>query len=104
MLNVLAIEAKLTGINVPSILPWGIIFILLAIELGLSLSAKENAHWTVNRLRVGLIVGAIVGAGIMLSAPNPLVAWISLPILLLVIAEEIIGRRLFYEVIYERVL
>jgi DMSO reductase anchor subunit len=79
------------------------VLMLLAVELGLILSAKPNARWTVNRLRVGLIVCAIVGAGILSVAPNPLGMWISLPIFLIVLFEEIIGRKLFYKVLEEKV-
>ena len=77
--------------------------VLLAVELGLILSAKPKAQWTVNRLRVGLIAGAMVGAGIMSAVPNPLGMWTSLPIFLMVLVEEIIGRWLFYEALQERV-
>jgi DMSO reductase anchor subunit len=83
---------------------WEIVMMLLAGELGLILSAKPKAQWTVNRLRMGLIAGATVWVGILLVAPNPLGMWASLPILLMVLMEEIIGRRLFYGVLHERVL
>ena len=83
---------------------WGIVAVLLAVELGLILSAKPKAQWTVNRLRVGLIAGAMVGAGIMSVAPNPLGMWISLPIFLLVLMEESIGRWLFYDALKEKAL
>jgi anaerobic dimethyl sulfoxide reductase subunit B len=81
-----------------------VIVVLLALELGLALSAKEKAHGTVNRLRVGLIAGAMVGAGILFAVPNPLGMWISLPILLMVMVEETIGRRLFYDALQERTI
>jgi len=83
-------------------LAWGVVTVLLAGELWLILSAKPNAQWTVNRLRVGLIAGGIVGAAIISVAPNPLGAWISLPTFLIVLVEEIIGRWLFYEALQER--
>jgi hypothetical protein len=85
-------------------LAWGIVVVALALEFALILSAKPNARWTVNRLRVGLIAGAIVGAGILLVAPNLLGMWTGLPILLIVLVEEIIGRWLFYEALNERVI
>jgi hypothetical protein len=68
------------------------------------LSAKKNARRTVNRLRVGLVAGAMVVAGMLLIAPNSLEVWASFPILLMVLIEEMIGRSLFYVVLYERVL
>jgi DMSO reductase anchor subunit len=83
---------------------WGIVAALLAAELGLILSAKPNVRWTVNKLRVGLIAGAMLGAGILLVAPNLLGMWPSLPILLLVLVEEVIGRKLFYTALDERVI
>jgi DMSO reductase anchor subunit len=83
---------------------WGVIAVLLAVELAMMLSAKPKTRWTVNRLRVGLIAAAMLGAGIMLVAPNPLGMWTSLPVLLLVLVEEIIGRGLFYEALQERVI
>mgnify|MGYP001470652589 CR=1 FL=1 len=83
---------------------WGIVAALLVAELALTLLAKGNTRWTINRLRVGLIAGTMVGAVILSVAPNPLGMWISLPILLIVMIEEIIGRWLFYEALKERVL
>ena len=95
---------QLLMMNLLQVAEWEIVAALLAAELGLILSAKPKAQWTVNRLRVGLIAGAMLGAGILLAVPNPLGMWINLPLLLMVLMEEIIGRRLFYEVLYERVL
>jgi DMSO reductase anchor subunit len=83
---------------------WGVIAVLLAVELAMMLSAKPKTRWTVNRLRVGLIAAAMLGAGIMLVTPNLPGMWLSLPILLLVLAEEIIGRGLFYEALHEKIL
>jgi DMSO reductase anchor subunit len=84
-------------------LAWGIVAVLLAVELALILSSKPNAEGTVRRLRVGLIAVAMLGAGILCIAPNPLGVWTSFPIFLMVLVEEIIGRWLFYEVLQERV-
>ena len=85
-------------------LAWGVVTVLLAGELWLILSAKPNAQWTVNRLRMGLIACAIVGAAIMSVVPNQLGMWTSLSIFLMVLVEEINGRRLFYEALHERFL
>jgi len=107
MLNVLIIESYFTGINLPPVfIGWlgGITVALLTGELGLWLSAKEKIHETVDRLRVGLIAAAIVGAGIMSIAPKQAWMWISLPILLIVMVEEIIGRWLFYEALHRKAL
>ena len=105
MLNVLLYESQFTGINLSSVfIRWvgGIAIALLAGELGVWFSAKENANETENRLRVGLIVTAIIGSGIMSIAPNQFGARLSLPILLVVMVEEIIGRWLFYEALKKR--
>ena len=83
---------------------WGIVSALLALELAMVLSAKPKNQWTVNRLRMGLIAGAMLGAGIMSAVPNPLGMWASLSILSIVLVEEVIGRRLFYEILEEKIL
>jgi DMSO reductase anchor subunit len=85
-------------------LAWGIVVVLLAAELGLILSAKRKAEESANRLRVGLIVTAIIATGIMFIVPNLTSVWVSLPIFLMVLVEEIIGRKLFYASLQERVL
>jgi anaerobic dimethyl sulfoxide reductase subunit C (anchor subunit) len=107
MVNVLLYESKLTGINpTPISIEWigGITVVLLASELGLWLSTKEKAHETVDRLRVGLIAVAIIGARIMSVVPNQFWTWISIPIFLIVMVEEIIGRWLFYEALHGKTL
>jgi DMSO reductase anchor subunit len=107
MVNIMAYESRLAGINLPPVsIKWigSITVILLAGELGLLLSAKEQVHETADRLRMGLIVTAIIGAGIMSIAPNQFWAWISLPIFLIVMVEEIIGRWSFYEALHRKAL
>jgi hypothetical protein len=83
---------------------WGIATALLACELGLWLSVKEKIHETVDRLRVGLITTGMLGALIMSFVPNQPRMWISLPIFLVVMVEEIIGRWLFYETLHGKTL
>jgi DMSO reductase anchor subunit len=95
MMNVLQITGLLT---------WGIVTAVLAAESRLILSAKPKAQGLLNKLRMGLIAGAMVVAGIMSVVPNPLGMWTSLPILLMVLVEEIIGRWLFYEALQERAI
>jgi DMSO reductase anchor subunit len=107
MVNVLVYESQLTGINLSPVLirwVWEVTIALLVSELGLWLSAKEKAHKTVDGLRVGLIAAAMAGAGIMSIAPGQAGAWISLPIFLIVMVEEIIGRWLFYEALHRKAL
>jgi DMSO reductase anchor subunit len=76
---------------------WETAAVLLAVELGMNLSTKPKSQWSVNRLRVGLIVAAMFGAGVMSVVPNQFGMFISFPTLLIVIVEEIIGRTLFYK-------
>jgi DMSO reductase anchor subunit len=91
-------------LQITGTLVWGIVAVLLALESVLTLSAKPKAEGSVNRLRVGLIVTAMLGAGIMSIASSPLGMWTSLSILLIVLAEEIIARWLFYEALQERLI
>ena len=65
-----ALLGQLLMMTVLQVAGWGIVAVLLALELAMNLSAKPKAQWAVNRLRVGLIVGAMVGAGIMSAVPN----------------------------------
>jgi anaerobic dimethyl sulfoxide reductase subunit B (iron-sulfur subunit) len=107
MVNVLVIESQLTGIILPPVfikLLGGTTVALLASEVVLWLSAKEKKHETLNRLRVGLIAAGMFGAGILSIAPNQFRAWISLPIFLIVMVEEIIGRWLFYKALHGKTL
>lgn len=76
---------------------------LLVAELALMLSAKSESRWSVTSLRAGLILTAL-GTGILLLASNPPGVWISPVLFLLIAAEEIVGRVLFYTVLEERPL
>jgi hypothetical protein len=44
----------------------------------------------------------MIGLGVMSIKPNPLGAWINIPILLMVMVEEVIGRVLYYKVLEEK--
>ena len=77
---------------------------LLVGELWLVMSKKENIDRRVGRLRVGLIVTAIIGVGIMLIMPNQFGMWFSLSVFIIVLVEEIIGRWQFYEALKRRML
>ncbi len=77
---------------------------LLAVELAMVLSAKPKAEGSVTNLRVGLSAAALLGAGILLFASNPLGVWISPVLFLLILAEEIIGRVDFYTALDEKPL
>lgn len=69
----------------------------LAAEAGLLLTGPHRFEKTVNRLRLGLILAAMAAALIPLFAPNQAAGWFMLPIFLLVAAQEILGRWMFYE-------
>jgi anaerobic dimethyl sulfoxide reductase subunit B (iron-sulfur subunit) len=85
-------------------LAWGVVVVLLAVELAMMLSAKPKAKGSVTSLRVGLSAAAMLGAGILLLASNPFGVWISLILFLLITAEEIIGRAQFYEALHQKTL
>jgi DMSO reductase anchor subunit len=70
---------------------------LLSAEAGVLVSARNWFEQTANRLRLGLILLAMAGVAIMLFVPEQVGAWSTLPIFLIVLAQEIIGRWLFYE-------
>jgi DMSO reductase anchor subunit len=96
--------AMINMLKIESVFAWDMVAVLLMGELGLTLSTKDKTRETVNRLRVGLIACAIVGAAILSVAPNPLGVWTSLPIFLIVLIEEIVGRWIFYEALQERAI
>jgi DMSO reductase iron-sulfur subunit len=106
-INILVYESQVTGTKLPPVfVGWtgGITMVLLAGEMGLWLLAKEKINLTANRLRGGLIAAGMLGAGIMSISPNQPWMWISLPLFLIVVVEEIIGRWLFYEALHRKAL
>jgi anaerobic dimethyl sulfoxide reductase subunit B len=70
---------------------------LLSVEVGVIVSARDWFENTTNRLRLGVCGLAMVGVLISLFVPGQVGAWMTLPIFLLVVIQEIIGRWLFYE-------
>jgi anaerobic dimethyl sulfoxide reductase subunit B (iron-sulfur subunit) len=85
-------------------LAWGIVAVLLAVELVMTLSAQPKVKGSVANLRVRLSAASMLGAGILLFASNRLGVWISPVLFLLIMAEEIIGRVDFYTVLDEKPL
>jgi DMSO reductase anchor subunit len=81
---------------------WGIIALLLLLELVLTISVKPKAKGLAYSLRVGLSIVTILGAGIMAIVPNLPGVWISPILFLLVLMEEVIGRDLFYKALEQR--
>jgi anaerobic dimethyl sulfoxide reductase subunit B (iron-sulfur subunit) len=70
----------------------------------LSLSEREQAHRAARRFRLGLIGLLLLGLVTMCFAPDPVGRWLALPILILALGEEALGRWLFYEHLHRRVL
>jgi anaerobic dimethyl sulfoxide reductase subunit B (iron-sulfur subunit) len=71
--------------------------VLLGLELGMTLTAGEKVHPTVDRLRGVLIGLGLLGAAVIPVVPVDVGAWSIFPIFLLILIEEVIGRWLFYE-------
>jgi anaerobic dimethyl sulfoxide reductase subunit B (iron-sulfur subunit) len=89
LLGQLAMSVLLGG----SKLAWGIVVILLAVELAMTLSAKPKAEGSVTNWRLGLNAAAILGAWIALFASNPSGVWTSLVVLFLMLSGGLIGRQ-----------
>jgi anaerobic dimethyl sulfoxide reductase subunit B len=70
---------------------------LLLLEVGVLVSAPNWFEKTANRLRLGLSGLAMAGVLMSLFVPSQAGVWMMLPIFLLVVIQEIIGRWLFYE-------
>ncbi len=76
-------------------------FLLAAIpfvagEAALILSAKETAHETVTRLRLGMIAGGIAWAWLATQSSSVPATWITFPVFLVGILQESLGRWQFY--------
>lgn len=70
----------------------------------LSLSGQNPADKTAGRLRLGLIGLALVGVAAMYLLPDAARIWLAVPILIIALTEEIIGRWLFYEHLHHRII
>jgi DMSO reductase anchor subunit len=70
--------------------------LLLAVE-AVTLPEARPAHKTARQARVSLIRAGILAALIISFLQESLSAWANVPIFLIVFAEEILGRWLFYE-------
>ena len=70
--------------------------VLFSIQFWLIISGGQSAQGTAHRLRLGLIGAGMLGAVAMLTAVDKAGAWITFPIFLVILAEETIGRCLFY--------
>jgi DMSO reductase iron-sulfur subunit len=75
---------------------WLPLWALLAAQAWLAYSGPQPIHETAYRLRVISIALGMVGVGLLPIAAEPAGMWLSLPVFLLVIIEEVLGRWLFY--------
>jgi anaerobic dimethyl sulfoxide reductase subunit B (iron-sulfur subunit) len=76
---------------------WFPLWVLLAAEAGLALSGKNQVNETGYRIRGVCIALAMVGVSLLPLVPDSVQAWLNLPILLLILSEQVFGRWLFYE-------
>ncbi len=95
----------LQAVNLAAPLGWmgWVLPLLFAGELVLALSGRKDYDKPVSKLRIGMIAAGLM-AGLTLSIlPEPALL-LSIPLFLLSIIEEIIGRWCFYEMLKERPL
>lgn len=100
LLGQLAMSSLLGGTK----LAWGIVVVLLAIELAMTLSAQHKVKESVTSLRVRLSAAAMLGMAILLLTSNPPGVWTSLAFFLLAMTEALIGRKHFYTALEDKPL
>ncbi len=83
---------------------WLPLWAALAAEAWLALSGPDPARETVHRLRLGCLILALLAVGMLPVAPQTVEMWLPLPISLLILAEELLGRWVFYEETHLRVM
>ena len=76
---------------------WFPLWALLAAETFMILFGEAPAHETAGKIRVACLALAVVGVGLLPVAPEAARMWLSFLIILLIFAEEALGRWLFYE-------
>ncbi len=76
----------------------------LIAALVLSLADRDQVHQTARRLRPGLIGLGLVGVLVIYLIPNVVGSWLVVPIFIIVLVEEALGRWLFYEQLQQRIL
>jgi DMSO reductase anchor subunit len=70
----------------------------------LLLTDRDRPHRTARRLRLGLIALGLAGVLRMYLTPVAAGEWLAIPIFLILLSEEVIGRCLFYDLLRQRVL
>jgi anaerobic dimethyl sulfoxide reductase subunit B (iron-sulfur subunit) len=98
MASVWAYEAYLTGLRLPPG-QWAQIGIstLALLALQLAIAGRYFGNLPANKLRIGLILAGVIGTAIIFLIPGFIGVWPSLAVFLVVLAEEAVGRWLFYQ-------
>ena len=68
------------------------------------LSDRNQAHLTARKLRFSLIGLGMIGVAVMYVVPNIAGEWLIIPIFVIVLIEEVLGRWQFYERLHQRIL
>lgn len=76
---------------------WLPLWVLLTLEAGLMLSAANPVNETAERIRGVCIALAMLGVSLLPVVPDSAQAWLNLPILLMILSEQVAGRWLFYQ-------
>lgn len=76
---------------------WVWLAFVLAAQAGLLPVESDQRQKSVGRIRLGLILAEIAGAAVMFFVAKSAGMWLSIPIFLLILLEEALGRWLFYE-------
>lgn len=76
----------------------------LVVTFSLALTDRNQAHRTARRLRLGLIGLGLAGLLVMGISSDLAKMWIMVPIFMIVLVEEGLGRWLFYEHLHQRIL
>jgi len=95
----------LQALNLATPLGWikWVLPLLFAGELVLALSARKGYHKPANGIRAGLLLAGMASGVALLLFPV-LATIMPIPLFLISIIEEIVGRWLFYEMLKERPL
>ena len=89
-------------IGYPPLVPVAAIGLIITILL--SLADRDQAHPPASRLRLGLIGLGMVGVAVLIFVPNTVGDFLAVPLFIIILLEEAIGRFLFYERLSQRIL
>ena len=68
----------------------------LAAEMGMALTARTPVEGLANKLRVVLLGLGIIGTLLTVIVPQVATMWLVIPVFIIVLAAEAIGRWQFY--------